>query len=193
MIWFSSDFHFGHSNIAGKACSKWDKGYRDFDNVHEMNKCLTETINKYVKRGDILYFLGDFAFGGHTNIPAYRHSLQVETIHLIKGNHDHHVHKYKELFTSIQDVCELSVPPHNFWLSHYAHRVWIGSHKGYIHLYGHSHNSIPDHGKSMDVGVDVAYKMFGEYRPFSLDEIIQIMNKKEIAFIDRHSAETNVR
>lgn len=193
MIWFSSDFHFGHTNIAGPKVSKWKAGYRDFESVHEMNKTLTQTINKYVKPEDTLYYLGDFAFGGHTNIPTYRHSLQVQTIHALRGNHDDHIMKYKDIFTSIQDVCILTVPPFNFWLSHYSHRVWIGSHKGYIHLYGHSHDSIADHGKSMDVGVDVAYRLFGEYRPFSMDEIVQIMNKKEISFLDRHSSETNVK
>jgi hypothetical protein len=30
----------------------------------------------------------------------------------------------------------------------------------------------------MDIGVDVAYRLFGEYRPFSEDEIIQIMEGK---------------
>jgi calcineurin-like phosphoesterase family protein len=75
MIYFSSDFHFGHQNIAGPKVSNWTKGFRDFDSVHEMNKTLTQTINKYVKPDDILYFLGDFAFGGHINIPSYRHSL----------------------------------------------------------------------------------------------------------------------
>lgn len=193
MIWFSGDWHFGHTNITGPKVSKWKTGYRDFDSVHDMNKCLMQTINKYVKEDDVIYYLGDFAFGGHVNIPAYRHSIQCKTIHTLKGNHDDHLEKYKEHFTSIQDVCMLSIPPYNFWLSHYAHRVWIGSHKGFIHLYGHSHDSIVDHGKSMDVGVDVAYRMFGEYRPFSMDEIVQIMNKKEIAFIDRHNSETNVK
>lgn len=193
MIWFSSDWHFGHANIAGKSTSNWKEGYRDFNSLHEMNKCLTDTTNKYVKKEDILYYLGDFAFGGHTNIPSYRHSLACDTIHLCKGNHDHHIDKYANLFTSIQDVMYLKYPPIEIFMSHYSHRVWLGSHKGHIHLYGHSHDSIPDHGKSMDVGVDVAYRMYGEYRPFSIEEIMQIMNKKEIAFTDRHDSKTNVR
>lgn len=194
MIWFSSDFHLGHTNIAGPKVSKWKDGYRNFDSVHEMNKCLTQTINKYVKKDDVLYFLGDFGFGGHTNIPAYRHSLVCETIHVCRGNHDGHIDKYADLFTSIQDVkwCK-DRPDRPIFLSHYSHRIWEGSHKGYIHLYGHSHDSLPDYGKSMDVGVDVAYRMFGEYRPFSIDEIISIMDKKEVTFPDRHDKNTNVR
>lgn len=193
MIWFSSDFHYGHSNITGPKVSNWKSGYRDFDSVHEMNKCLTQTINKYVKQDDILYFLGDFAFGGHTNIPSYRYSLTCQTIHLVRGNHDTHIDKYKDMFASINDVMwckERKDRP--IFLSHYSHRVWHGSHKGYLHLYGHSHNSIPDHGKSMDVGVDSAYKRTGEYRPFSIDEVINIMDKRSVALIDHHGVETNV-
>jgi hypothetical protein len=38
----------------------------------------------------------------------------------------------------------------------------------------------------MDVGVDVAYRMFGEYRPFHLNEIIDIMSKKIISPVDHH-------
>jgi len=159
-----------------------------------MNKTLTQTVNKYVKEDDTLYFLGDFCFGGHTNTPAYRHSLICRDIRLCRGNHDHHIDKYKNLFTDIQDVMWCNDRKDRpIFMSHYSHRVWEGSHKGYIHLYGHSHDSIPDHGKSMDVGVDAAYRITGEYRPFSIDEIISIMDKREIAFIDHHHTNTNVK
>lgn len=186
MIWFSSDFHFGHTNIAGKAVSRWTKGYRDFESVHEMNKTITKAVNDCVKQGDTLYFIGDFAFGGHENIPAYRHSLVCQTIYLLRGNHDKHIDKYSSLFAGIYDVLSLSYPTMNFFLSHYSHRVWPGSHKGTVHLYGHSHNTIPSHGKSMDVGIDTAYEMYGQYRPFSIDEIMSIMSKRDITFSDGH-------
>jgi calcineurin-like phosphoesterase family protein len=92
----------------------------------------------------------------------------------------------KDLFTSVQSVLNVKHGKHNFFLSHYSHRVWEGSHKGVIHLYGHSHNTIPDYGKSMDVGIDVAKKILGDYRPFSIEEIIQIMDKKQITKVDNH-------
>lgn len=186
MIWFTSDYHFGHTNIAGKEVSRWSSGYRDFKSVYDMNKELTRATNAYVKSSDILYFLGDFSFGDQKSMPSYRHSLVCETIHLHIGNHDKHVDKHSNLFTSIQDVSVLSYPPVYIFMSHYAHRVWPAHHKGAIHLYGHSHGSIIDHGKSMDVGVDAAYKLLGEYRPFSIDEITSIMNKKEIVYSDGH-------
>ena len=39
----------------------------------------------------------------------------------------------------------------------------------------------------MDIGIDVAYRLYKEYRPFSLSEIIEIMDKKEIGVLDHHA------
>ena len=187
MIWFSSDFHFQHTNIAGPKVSKWKNGYRDFNNVKEMDEKIIENLNKYIKHDDILYFLGDFAFGDHRKIPELRNRINCNTIHLLKGNHDNDIDKYKKEFSSINDVLHLTINGRNYFLSHYSHRVWNKSHQGCIHLYAHSHDSIPDYGKSMDIGIDVAYRLYKEYRPFSLSEIIEIMDKKEIGVLDHHA------
>lgn len=195
-IWFTSDTHFD-KNITGPKVSQWSGGYRDFETVHQMNTALVEGINKYVKEDDILYHLGDWSFGGIYNIIQFRNLIVCKNIHLILGNHDQHIVdkevKYHdisfnpiELFSSVQDVLTLSVGKTKLFLSHYSHRVWLGSHKGVIHLYGHSHGSIPDYGKSMDVGVDVAFKKFGEYRPFNIGDITNIMSKRNIEKIDHH-------
>ena len=196
-IWFTSDTHFGHTNIAGPKISTWSSGYRDFNSVHIMNMALVDGINKYVKEDDILYHLGDWSFGGVQNIFQFRNYIICKNIHLILGNHDQHIIdkeiKYHdttfnpiELFSSVQDVLTLDIGKTKIFLSHYSHRVWLGSHKGVIHLYGHSHGSIPDYGKSMDVGVDVAFKKFGEYRPFNIGDITNIMSKRTIEKIDHH-------
>lgn len=186
MIWFSSDFHLSHTNIAGKEISSWDDGYRNFKSIEEMNKTIITAINKYVKEEDVLYFLGDFAFKDHTKIPYLRSLINCQTIHFIRGNHDEHIDKYSNCFTSINDVITLNIGKQKVFLSHYSHRIWLGSHKGFIHLYGHSHGNIINFGKSMDVGIDVAYRLFKEYRPFSATEIIDIMAKRSISFVDNY-------
>lgn len=178
-IWFTSDLHYGHSNIAGPQISRWKSGYRNFNTVHDMNNTLANTINKYVEEDDILYFLGDLCFGNHKRTPLYRESINCKNIHFIRGNHDNHIDKYKNHFLSINDTLSINHGGVKIFLSHYAHRVWFGSHRGIIHLYGHSHGTVEDYGKSMDVGVDVAYKMFGEYRPFSLSEVVDIMSTRK--------------
>lgn len=196
-IWFTSDTHFGHTNIAGPKISRWSSGYRGFNSVHEMNMAIVNGINKYVKEDDVLYHLGDWSFGGVHNILQFRNLIVCKNIHLILGNHDQHIVdkeiKYHdtsfnpiELFSSVQDVLTLNIGKTKLFLSHYSHRVWLGSHKGVIHLYGHSHGSIPDYGKSMDVGIDVAFKKFSEYRPFNIGDITNIMSKRTIEKIDHH-------
>lgn len=189
MIWFSSDWHMAHRNITGKAVSKWKSGYRDFNSVPEMNDTIITTINKYVKYDDTIYFLGDFAFADSKKIHDFRYRINCKTIHFLYGNHDEEIRKdtnLQTIFTTVKDVDFITINGKHFFLSHYSHRVWPGSHRGNIHLYGHSHGSIPDYGKSMDVGIDVAYRMYGEYRPFSITEIINLMDKKDIAEIDHH-------
>ncbi|MGN7127393.1 hypothetical protein [Methylorubrum thiocyanatum] len=55
------------------------------------------------------------------------------------------------------------------WLSHYAHRIWYRIHRGDLHLYGHSHGTIPDapEGMSTDVGVGR-----WNWRPVTLEKIL---------------------
>lgn len=191
-IFVSSDWHLNHKNITGPKVSQWDNGYRNFDTTEEMNEIIIKAINNTVAWDDILYFLGDFCFGNHKLTPNWRNRINCQTIHVCRGNHDNYIDTYKESFTSIQDVLTFQYNKQNFFCSHYSHRVWLGSHKGYIHLYGHSHDSISDYSKSMDVGIDVAKRLTAEYRPFNIDEIVDIMKNKEIAIIDHHNNSTNV-
>lgn len=198
-IFFTSDLHYAHTNIV-RAISKWNdtSGCRDFSSVEEMNDLIIDNINEVVKKTDILFILGDLSFGDPANIYICRKRINCTTIHYILGNHDKNIEenralktddgiKYpKNLFTSINDVVHLKVGKTSLFLSHYSHRVWDKSHRGKIMLYGHSHGSIPDLGKSMDVGVDT-----NNFMPYSLDDIVQIMDKKEIHFTDHHNSDTN--
>lgn len=220
-IWFTSDTHYGHSNIV-RGQSKWDgrRGTRDFETVEEMNAALVEGINKHVKKHDILYHLGDWSFGGRDNIEVFRNKLNVDIIHLCFGNHDHHIVKYeayRELFCTTQSVRQMKLEGHEFFLSHYSHRVWDRAHHGAIHLYGHSHDSLEDYQepiqvietgaccgpkkvvidrtrqkyKCMDVGMDSAKRILGEYRPFSIDEVLMIMAGRVPLVVDHHNHTTN--
>ena len=76
-IWFTSDTHANHAGITGPELSKWKSGYRTFKTVQEMNECLIETINKYVKEDDILYHLGDFSFGSPQKMHEFRNFYYI--------------------------------------------------------------------------------------------------------------------
>ena len=193
-IWFTSDTHINHGNIAGPKVSKWKSGYRTFDSTSQMNEHLLQQINKYVKWDDTLYHMGDFCFGGHKLTPEWRSRINCQDIHLCRGNHDEHIDLYKDCFTSLQDTLTVKHGKHTFFMSHYKHAIWYGSHKGFIHLYGHSHANAEDWliGKSMDVGIDNAKKLLGEYRPFSVEEIISLMNKREVHQRDHHNSKTDL-
>lgn len=206
-VWVTSDPHYNHKNIC-RGESEWqesnkEKSTRDFATVKDMNQALVNGINDYVKKEDILFCLGDWSFGGIESIGDFRSKINCEIIHLIYGNHDHHLEdpykvvyqnlKSKDLFESLQYVKTITVKlgdkKYQIFMSHYAHLVWDKSHKGALHLFGHSHTSI-NHlavGRSQDCGVDNAFLKFGEYRPFNLaTEIIPVLLSKPIAKVDHH-------
>jgi len=194
-IFLTADLHLGHSNIAGPKTSLWKTGFRHFDSVEEMNAAIIDNINKMVGQKDTLYINGDFAMGGHHKIPDYRRRIICENIHIILGNHDDHIHKYADLFSSISESKLIYWNKEGIYMNHYAGRVWYGSHKGYYHAYGHSHGSLEHtpYGKSMDVGIDNAYRLFGAYRPFYIEEFMYMLKDRPIEFPDHHSEQTNVR
>ena len=74
-----ADTHFGHANII-KFCNI------PFNTVQEMGVKLIQLWNETVNKNDVVFMLGDFAFGKDI-IPQIVPLLNGEKI-LIKGNHD---------------------------------------------------------------------------------------------------------
>ena len=104
-IWFTSDTHYWHNNLTSGVSNWTDKEKcRDFNTVEEMSSHMVAQINKYVKEDDILFFLGDWSFGGIANVWNFRKQLNVKTIHLILGNHDHHIEFQKHELPNVRRV-----------------------------------------------------------------------------------------
>lgn len=154
MIFFTSDHHFGHANII-RLCK------RPFTDLHSMNEAMTARWNAVVAPKDAVYHLGDFALGDHR---PYLQRLNGSKI-LIPGNHDKHYLKagWDDILCGLH---EEKVEGVDLVLCHYALRVWRGSHRGALHLYGHSHGNLPGDDHCTDVGVDV-----WNFTPVTLTEI----------------------
>lgn len=193
MIYFTSDLHIGHKNIVNKVSTWEDKtSCRDFNDVETMDYNIIYNINNVVEQSDTLYMLGDFAWcNNYEQIVNYRSRLVCNNIHLILGNHDKLIDKYKkkllewDIFESIDHYKEITIDDTKVVMSHYAMRVWNKSHKGSIMLHGHSHGNLKPYNnfKQMDVGIDT----HPEFRPYSELEIMKIMSKKDILTgIDHH-------
>ena len=188
-VYATSDSHYNHANICGPTISKWKSGYRNFKSLDEMNNTLVNNINELVGQDDVLFHLGDFAWG-ERNIEWFRNRIICKNVILILGNHDKEIRKrqkFRDLFSEVHDYgFEQYIRGTLFVFNHYSMRVWNGSHRGSIHLYGHSHNTLPPHGRSMDVGVDT-----NNFYPYDLDDLIVKFNKIPVKFLDQHTEMTD--
>jgi calcineurin-like phosphoesterase family protein len=190
-VWITSDTHYNHKNIC-RGVTNWrtESGdipisqTRDFVSLEEMNNTIVDNINKIVHEDDILIHLGDWSFGGFDNIMGFWDRLECKNIHLILGNHDHHIMNNKNgirnLFLSVSNYNTINYCYNTFKVMHYPISSWDGLNKGYIHLHGHCHlptNMRFGKGKRMDVGIDG----HPEFRPYNLkDEILPLMDYREI-------------
>ena len=193
-LWFTSDTHYNHTNIC-RATTRWidaDSVTRDFGSLEKMNEELIFWINQRVAQDDILIHLGDWSFGGFENIEVFRNRIICQNVHLILGNHDHHIERNKDniqsIFSSVNHYLDLNV---SWWIAgkkkeharficmHYPIVSWNGMNDGAIHLHGHVH--LPKHlrmaaGKAMDVGVDG-----NDLEPIEMDDILIKMVSRPIA------------
>jgi calcineurin-like phosphoesterase family protein len=195
-LYFVSDSHFSHENICS-ATTQWkDAGdaVRQFSSLEDMNRTIVDNINAVVDENDILFHLGDWSFGGFEQIQKFRSQLICKNIHIVLGNHDHHIERDKDgiqsLFSSVHsfiprleikraiDGGKGMMERFNFCLFHYPIASWIDMNSGVIHLHGHVH--LPKHlklgkGRSLDVGMDG-----NDMKPYSLDDVMQLVKNQPI-------------
>lgn len=191
-LWFTSDTHYNHSNICS-ATTKWDDPVtcREFNSLDDMNACLVNNINEVVDQNDILFHLGDWSFGGFGQVQKFRDQILCKNIHLITGNHDHHIennrNNIQSIFSSVNKYLNINVKfpngegGHNdvrFALMHFPIASWDNMARGTIHLHGHIHfpaNQRIGRGKMMDVGCDG-----NNLYPIELSEILELMKSQPI-------------
>jgi calcineurin-like phosphoesterase family protein len=189
VVWITSDTHYSHKNIC-RGVTNWRtkdgkipiESTRDFNTIEDMNSFIVDNINSKIGPDDTLIHLGDFSFGGFDKIGQFLDRLVCKNIHLVLGNHDHHIKNNREnihdRFLSIQNYLEVNIGGADFVLSHYPLCSWNQLSKGAIQLHGHVHlptNKKWGNGKRLDVGVDG-----NNYQPYKLTEIVHMMDRREV-------------
>lgn len=125
---------------------------------------------------------------GRDSIWEFRKQLRVKYIHLILGNHCDLIRKNiiinsgevyvnsQNLFTSVQEYLEHTIDKTTFVMFHYPLITFHKGSRGGIQLYGHTHNDIlPFHNaRGVNVGIDT----HPEFRPYSVDEIFNIIKQR---------------
>ena len=180
---FWADPHLSHDGILGIT-------FRNFPTIEEHNGVVLEELNSRVGDKDRLIVLGDVCWRAEE---TWMSQIRCKNRYLIVGNHDKA--KLGKMFMTAEDVAEFKIQGHKIFCSHYPHAYWPASHHGSLHLYGHTHaqrertldDAFPGR-RAMDVGVDNAFRLFGQYRPFTEDEVIAILMARpghdQIAFYE---------
>jgi len=184
MLWFSADGHYDHDNICKYA-------ERPFSSTFHMNMGMVASWNHVVDHDDKVIYAGDFTLGNKEIARRYFSMLNGHII--VLGDPEHHDHRW----------VPHSLGPSNFYsgsghqvvisreiyhvprfeedrlpivVCHFQMATWHKKHYGAWHLYGHSHTR-GDRGSdnSLNIGVDNAAVLLGEYRPFHLDEVRELI------------------
>ena len=189
-VWITSDTHYSHKNIC-RGVTNWrtpdgsipEKQTRPFETIDKMNAAIVNNINELVGQDDVLIHLGDWSFGGFENIEEFYHRLVCKNIHLILGNHDHHIDRnrgdIRKLFLSVSWFDQFEYQGETIEMCHYPISSWNGLRKGRIHLHGHCHLPFDkkiSNGRRMDVGMDGNL----EFAPYDLKELIKALKKHQI-------------
>jgi len=200
-VWITSDTHYSHKNICrGVTAWRTPEGgipiaqTRDFTTIEKMNSSIVNNINEVVGQDDMLIHLGDWSFGGFEQIREFWDRIICKNIHLVLGNHDHHIENNRDgsqgLFKSVSHYNTLEIGQFKFRLMHYPISSWDGLGKGVMHLHGHCHlpnNLKLSRGQRMDIGVDG----HPEFRPYNVyREVVPLLRNRpkvsEIGDYDHH-------
>ena len=100
MIYFSSDYHFGHFNILGYAS-------RPFKTIREMDEKIILNHNEIVSQDDEIYILGDISM--NSDYGAKCLSRMNGKKYLIRGNHDKIKPALSEQLEWVKDYYELTI------------------------------------------------------------------------------------
>ena len=136
-VFFTSDTHFGHANII-KFCD------RPFANTAEMDETLIRNWNEKVGPDDVIFHLGDFAWGGSDVWTKLLTQLNGKK-YLIIGNHDMKNLRegYLKYFEKVVSQMHIQIEGRSVYLNHYPFLCYAGTFRSdkdqTWQLFGHVH------------------------------------------------------
>lgn len=157
-VFMISDTHFGHTNII-----KYEN--RPFESVKEMDDALINNWNSVVRKNDIVYHLGDFAFNyDEEKLTSLLSRLNGRKV-LILGNHDiNHNTKFWRNVGFEEVYCYPIIYKGFYILSHEP--LYLNDHMPYVNLHGHIHSKKYDSTQYVNLSVEVI-----NYTPVLFDDI----------------------
>jgi len=195
---FTSDVHFGHTNILKKFCPETRQGA----DANEMNERIIANWQATVKSEDTVWLLGDIFFiDDERKCRRILERLPGQKM-LIFGNHDKIIrknHSLRDYFVATFEWADIMLtapgqeygPMQRVILHHYPTYEWKDMHKGSFHLYGHIHSRYGEKehrfvtGRAMDVGIDSRPNK--DMTLWSWREVYSILSKRKIR--GHHEAE----
>jgi calcineurin-like phosphoesterase family protein len=181
-IYFTSDTHFGHTNII-RYCN------RPFSSVPAMDEAMIERWNARVGDDDVIYHLGDFTLSnrntahrvlsrlrGHIKVLGYPWHHDRGWVPTTSGPSSYTSasgHAVEILAPLLTISPEVDGRRHPIALCHFPLGEWDRKHHGAWHLHGHSHGHHKGAGAMLDVGVDDH-----DYAPVALTDLPAIMRPR---------------
>lgn len=184
MRFFTADTHFSLDDYSGVV----QRDFRPFRSCRQMNKTFIKNLNSAAKKGDTIYFLGDFVNYNKSDSKNYPALLTLvkkikADVVLILGNNEERLMKYEFggdfeklknylLAIGFKDVIlggtTVEIGQTKFYLTHEPK-----NHRGDKNLFGHIHSAVLVKKYGYNVGVDVNH-----FRPFSENDILFLEDKR---------------
>jgi len=162
MIYITSDTHFNHQMLI-------DNNFRPFSSIKQMNTQIIKNWNKKVKKGDIVYHLGDVSLKNKKHFDKKILPKLNGTIIFIRGNHDPiNISHIKSIIIQYKGkTFELVHNPLNttFTTDYVLH--------GHFHINGKTNKQISENKRFYNVNME-----FHKYKPKPINEIFGEINQK---------------
>lgn len=142
MIYVTSDTHYNHGNII-RHCDR-----TVFENRAHMNCELIDRWNSMVGPDDVVWHLGDVAWGARRWYNEFLNAVNGQLV-VIFGNHDRRnyikEHPKVQAVYAFEEVHVFGEAGRTFHLTHVPDDLgwWQPYHRGIIRLCGHVHNALP--------------------------------------------------